>query len=260
MPTFYWVVYDIVLGLVGFWLLDRELNRNEKYFVALLAVIGLAIAMYTGYSDRQDSQSISALQKSVAELSNRQEFGIGQANVISQIDAKTLGLLAAESNIDPHTGANAVASAATTKIEGLKGELGNLQNQVKSLQTFRNAHEWPVPSLHDQQAFTQSLKGLGPHALVISCGDNDCEALSEALTIAAKGTKTWSIQNDAGGTDTVGLVGVMIECPPGKGGAFPKQLQRAIQGILHAEILLQVTPMEPPTCDLAIGRKPRSKS
>jgi hypothetical protein len=182
-----------------------------------------------------------------------------EANASSQIDAKSLGLLAVESNINPQAGATAVASAAVTKIEGLKAALGSLQDQVNSLQKFPHAHEWPVPSLDDQQAFTQSLKALGPHALAISCGDNDCEALSEALTAAAKETKTWSIQNDAGGMDTIGLAGVMVECPPGKGDAFPKQLQKSIQGILHTQILLQITPMEPPTCDLAIGR-PRFKS
>ena len=74
MPTAAWVIYDIILGVVGFWFLERTLTSNEKRVVALLVIVGIAVATYSGYSDHQDSERMATSENKVMQLSEGQAF------------------------------------------------------------------------------------------------------------------------------------------------------------------------------------------
>jgi hypothetical protein len=129
MATALWVFYDVFWGIAGFWALDRALTRNERFLVALLVVVGIGVATYSGYSDYESSQQISRLEQRVDDLSRGQAFSTGQLNGIGQVSGKTLDLLANKSNANPSAGADAVASAAVARITQLEHEVSHLLEQ-----------------------------------------------------------------------------------------------------------------------------------
>ncbi len=131
-----------------------------------------------------------------------------------------------------------------------------LQDQVAMIEEDKRKHDWPVPTAGLQQALTNTLRGLGPHPLEISCEDDHCEALSDALSKAAKDA-AWSVQDYAGGMESLGLSGIQIQCPPDQGD-LSKQLQAAVHDALDVPIEIFLTPMQPPACLIAVGRKPRA--
>jgi hypothetical protein len=78
MPTFLWVVYDIILFIVGLWFLERNLTAKEKIVMIGLAVMGLTIAVYSGHSDYEQSALMSSLKEG-------EDFTKGQLSVIGQM-------------------------------------------------------------------------------------------------------------------------------------------------------------------------------
>jgi hypothetical protein len=78
MATALWVIYDIALGIVGFWFLERKLTRNENIAITGLVLMGLVIAIYSGYSDYQTSMQMTSLEKG-------QEFTKGQLDTIAKM-------------------------------------------------------------------------------------------------------------------------------------------------------------------------------
>src|SRR5690348_17850111 len=106
MATALWVFYDIALGVVGFFFMDRKLTAKEKIVIAGLVVVGLAIAVYSGYSDHEDSVLMSSLKQG-------QDFSKGQLDVIGKI-------LGSKLTLAPDTNAAVIANAAASKIDALE--------------------------------------------------------------------------------------------------------------------------------------------
>jgi RsiW-degrading membrane proteinase PrsW (M82 family) len=73
MPTFLWVMYDIALGIVGFFFLDRSLTKKEWSVVIGLLLVGIVIAVYSGYSDIEADALIVSLKQGRAY--NTGQFG-----------------------------------------------------------------------------------------------------------------------------------------------------------------------------------------
>jgi hypothetical protein len=72
MVTASWVFYDIVVFVVGFYFMDRRLTTREKGVVTFLVLIGIAVAVYGGYSDYRDSKAASSLANQVEYLKRQQ--------------------------------------------------------------------------------------------------------------------------------------------------------------------------------------------
>ncbi len=106
MATALWVVYDIIVFVVGFWFMERQLTAKEKVVIAGLVAVGLTIAGYSGYSDYQDSVLMSSLKQG-------QDFSKGQLDAISKI-------LGSKLTLAPDTNAAIVANAAASKIDALE--------------------------------------------------------------------------------------------------------------------------------------------
>jgi hypothetical protein len=96
MSTALWIVYDIILGVIGYFFLERPLTRKEWRRIALLVVIGLGVAAYSGNSDYQGSKQIDKLQGTIDELSKTQAFNTGQL--------AALGILARQTGTNPKAG------------------------------------------------------------------------------------------------------------------------------------------------------------
>ena len=77
MPTFAWVVYDIIFGVVGFFFLDRSLTKKEWSVVGGLIAVGIAVAVYSGYSDIKSDALITSLKEG-------QSYNTGQLDAIAQ--------------------------------------------------------------------------------------------------------------------------------------------------------------------------------
>jgi hypothetical protein len=178
MPTVFWVVYDIVLGIAGFWTLGRALTRNEKYGIAVLVILGLGVAIYSGYSDYSDSVQIASLNDRVEQLTRGQAFNTGQLSGIGQMSGKTLELLAGKSDVNPNS-ADAVAHAAIAKID-------DLSKTVSELEKYRNEHEaeeWPALTENQQEEWGAALSPLAGkiQETVVVTFDSRAERLAESI-------------------------------------------------------------------------------
>ncbi len=167
MATALWVIYDIVLFLAGFLVLDRNLTQKEKVVIASLALVGLVMAAYSGYSDYEDSALISSIKEG-------QLYNTGQLDALAKLDATALNTLAAKSGTDPKAGANAVANAAASKIEKLTQELGAFEER-----------EWPILKPETIANLAQLLSKAGKHQVNFSpCATHDCDLFQDGFRSA----------------------------------------------------------------------------
>lgn len=251
MATFWWVIYDIVLGIAGFWSLGRTLTRNEKFSLALLIVVGLGIAVYSGYSDYEDSQRVAYLEQKVSQLSNGQAFNTGQLNVIGRMNGKTLEMLAGKTSVDPSAGPDAVASAAARKIDDLAAELGDLKRQMKGL-------EWPAISPASKAKLQAVFGKVAPLSISVMCNESDCRTLAENIRDVAKAISQESrILSDT----VVGAAsGIILYGPEEKRDAC-NEIADAIRDAVQFPVIVQTERVpasnQPPHFNLVIGRKPR---
>lgn len=119
MVTASWVLFDLIM-VIWTSFLTREISTREKLVIAM---IGIGVAVYGGYSEHRDSDLMSSLKQG-------QDFTKGQLNVI--------GKLLATPNI--------------ASINNLKRKLESMQHTVGELQSYKNEHEAEVwPALTDEQ-------------------------------------------------------------------------------------------------------------
>jgi hypothetical protein len=201
MPTFLWIVYDIVLGIAGFWSLDRALTRNERFGLALLMVAGLGLATYSGYSDYADSQRIANLEQQVGRLSNGQAFNTGQLNAIGRMNGATLDLLAGKTSLDPSAGPDAVAKAAAKKIDDLAKEVEGLKRQAME-------GEWPALDADQSATLRATFKAIVPASFNIACNESDCRKLAESIRDAAtaSGLQSRILDDTVAGSSASGML------------------------------------------------------
>ncbi|HUY19634.1 MAG TPA: hypothetical protein VMV15_10440 [Candidatus Binataceae bacterium] len=166
MPTFFWVVYDVVLGVVGFFLLERKLTRKDWVLVWSLIAIGVAVAVYSGISDHEESALIASLKEG-------QDFTKGQLDVIGH-------LLGGQTNLT-------TANDLKEKLRSLR----SLQTTVASLQQYKNAREaeeWPALNERQIRHWAAVLSQYPMKRVAIAVSDPRSErfviSLKEALKLA----------------------------------------------------------------------------
>jgi hypothetical protein len=223
MATAFWVIYDIMLFVVGFWFMERELTRKERVVIAGLAVMGLAVAGFSAYSGQQDDNLISSLR-------DGQEFTKGQLDAIGAILGNKLSL-------SPDTNAAVIANAAANKIDALEASL--------------RQHEWPL--MKSPETLGLVLKTIdGPHRLSIDCNDDDCMALADEIDNTAK----------AAGWDSRVVVGTIDGIGNGLWFYGPSQLKSATDRLGEALRTATGFPVETGNSGdeffIVVGRKPRS--
>lgn len=245
MATALWVIYDIALFVVGFWFLERNLTLKERNVIAGFAALGLAIAVYSGYSDYEQSAVIESLK-------NGQAYNTGQLNTIGQLSGKTLDLLAGKTDANPKAGADVVASAAAAKIDDLAHKVEDLTRQMKEGQ-------W-APLTPEQWASLKAVfKSGGPASIFIFCNESDCRTLAENIRDAARdaGDESRIISDSYGG---FAASGISLFGPLEKHD-FGRRLADAIRNAVNSPVIGETaqTPAsnQPPHYNLIIGRKPR---
>jgi hypothetical protein len=120
MPTFLWVLYDVILFAVGLWFLERNLTAKEKIGIGGLAIIGLVIGVYSGYSDHVESAKMDSLLAS-------NSYTQGELDSVS----KTLGSLAAKSGASTKDTVPTIAKSAVAKIDQLESEVASLRHETE---------------------------------------------------------------------------------------------------------------------------------
>ena len=110
MATALWVIYDIVVGIFFVvFLMDRDLTVKEKWVIASLVVVGLGIAVFSGYSDHEAS--------------------VAQEHNTEQLD-RIAGVLAPKTGESTTIGAESLAQAAAAKIDALSNRVEQLQKRT----------------------------------------------------------------------------------------------------------------------------------
>lgn len=201
MATFFWIFYEIILGVVGFWSLERALTRNEKFGIALLVIVGLAVATYSGYSEHADSQRVAELEQQVSQLSKGQAFNTGQLNVIGRMNGRTLELLAGKTSVDASAGPDAVANAAAKKIDELAKEVEGLKRQA--LQS-----EWLALNGDQSTTLRAALKAMVPASFMVACNETDCRKLAESIrdSATASGLQSRILDDTVEGSAASGMI------------------------------------------------------
>jgi hypothetical protein len=136
--TFAWVIYEIVV-LVWTEFLSRTLKIWEK---VLLVVLGIAVAVYGGYSEHQDSVLMASLREG-------QSYNTGQLDTITKILGPKLG--------NTSNDAQAMAKAASEKIDQLSQQVADLQAHT----------EVPVIPPDTEANIVNDLKNAGPHSVEV---------------------------------------------------------------------------------------------
>jgi hypothetical protein len=240
MPTFLWVVYDIILFAVGLWFLERNLTRREKVVMFGLAAIGLAIAVYSGRSDYEQSTLMSSLKEG-------QQFTEGQLTAISRM-----------------LGTPNIAS-----INDLKGQLESVSSAVKQYAMPRMLTDAQTQAIASYllrfQPQTVTLTRLMQGNFIDPEASHYADQIRQALM---KGG--WKVQLNDGEIANVGLqietetkitnqvyLGRYVPTPPDPEHPTPDIL--LIQAFRQAGIEMDgVTSGSGPNykCSLAVGRRP----
>lgn len=198
MATALWVVYDIIIFIVGFKFLDRKLTCKEKLAITGLALVGLVIAVFNYHADREQYDLLTSLKKG-------QEFTKGQFDAISHF-----------------LGGQSVSSTAE-----LKDKLQSLQGMVSDLQRYKSAHEvqeWPPLNAQQQQEWAAALSKYSGQLRAIQLIDVDSrgELLVDSLL---KVFRAAHLPEPTIGTDGIGLTnGLRIAAQPKEVGDTAKHL------------------------------------
>lgn len=145
MVTVLWILYDILVV----WrtsLLERTLTRREK---GVLLCLGIVVAIYGGYSERQDSRI--------------------QADI-----KQTLQMVAQRVGVSPGTAPTQLGEATIKQIDLLKARISELENQ-----------QWPSLKSDVIIKLAADLSINGTHRIEVHrCGTPDCDVFAEGLNKA----------------------------------------------------------------------------
>lgn len=202
MPTAAWIVYDVIVAVLGYIALDRILTFREKCVVAVVIVCGLGVAAYSGYSDYSDHHDNAELRQQVNEMQRTQTYNTGQLNALKTIDGENSGLLATVA----HNQSLLLADSRNT-VDNLKShalELAStLMQRSSTILTLAAQHSIAFPSLPAQQQEAQRVEiahkqALHDSAQLLNDYKNNYanQVLDFRQKFMAQGQKNWARPQD----------------------------------------------------------------
>ena len=158
MVSALWIAFVLLIAIRTF--VAKEFTKIE---LAVWASLALVLAVFSVYSEHQDSVQFSSLRQTVTDIQSElkeakdQLAGISKFDTNREIDAQTLKLLASRTDTSPDAGANAVANAAANKIE-------ELSKQVSALEAHTMT---PVIPADVEAKIESALRAAGPHPVSV---------------------------------------------------------------------------------------------